>query len=110
MNSAADAFRRNEERLQTASLKPSEFVRRQLRVTPYPHEPAGWIIEHSGPEVMMFSSDYPHVEGGRNPMKRFETSLEDCTDEVRYGFFRGNFADLMGPGLQDLDVPAAAAS
>jgi predicted TIM-barrel fold metal-dependent hydrolase len=107
MDSAADAFRRNEERLQHASLKPSEFVRRQLRVTPYPHEPAGWIIEHSGPEVMMFSSDYPHVEGGRNPMKRFETSLEDCDDEVRYGFFRGNFADLMGPGLTDLDAAAS---
>ena len=56
----------------------------------------------------MFSSDYPHVEGGRNPMKRFEMSLEDCNDEVRYGFFRGNFADLMGPNLTDLDAAAAS--
>jgi predicted TIM-barrel fold metal-dependent hydrolase len=110
MDSAADAFRRNEERLQAASLKPSEFVRRQLRVTPYPHEPAGWIIQNSGPEVTMFSSDYPHVEGGRNPMKRFEAELEGCSDEVRHGFFRANFADLMGPGLSDLDVAGAAAS
>jgi predicted TIM-barrel fold metal-dependent hydrolase len=109
MDSAADAFRRNEERLQNASMKPSEFVRRQLRVTPYPHEPAGWIIEHTGPEVTMFSSDYPHVEGGRNPMKRFESSLSDRSDEERYAFFRGNFADLMGPGLGDLDVPVVAA-
>jgi len=109
MDSAADAFRKNEERLQKASLKPSEFVRRQLRVTPYPHEPAGWIIEHSGPEVTMFSSDYPHVEGGRNPMKRFEASLEDRSDEERYGFFRGNFADLMGRGLGGLDEPGLAA-
>jgi predicted TIM-barrel fold metal-dependent hydrolase len=109
MDSAADAFGRNEERLQNASMKPSEFVRRQLRVTPYPHEPAGWIIEHTGPEVTMFSSDYPHVEGGRNPMKRFESSLSDRSDEERYAFFRGNFADLMGPGLGDLDVPVVAA-
>jgi predicted TIM-barrel fold metal-dependent hydrolase len=109
MDSAADAFRKNEERLQNASMKPSEFVRRQLRVTPYPHEPAGWIIEHTGPEVTMFSSDYPHVEGGRNPMKRFESSLEDRSDEERYAFFRGNFADLMGPGFGDLDVPEVAA-
>jgi predicted TIM-barrel fold metal-dependent hydrolase len=109
MDSAADAFRKNEERLQNASMKPSEFVRRQLRVTPYPHEPAGWIIEHSGPEVTMFSSDYPHVEGGRNPMKRFESSLEDRSDEERYAFFRGNFADLMGSGFGDLDVPEVAA-
>ena len=69
MDSAAEAFRRNEERLQKLSLQPSEFVRRQMRVTPYPHEDAGWIVENSGPEVAMFSSDYPHVEGGRNPLE-----------------------------------------
>jgi uncharacterized protein len=108
MDSAAGAFARNEERLQKASLKPSEFVRRQLRVTPYPHEDAGWIIANTGPEVTMFSSDYPHVEGGRNPMKRFETSLAGCSAEERDGFFRSNFADLMGAALGDLDEVAAA--
>jgi uncharacterized protein len=104
MDSAAGAFSKNEERLQHASLKPSEFVRRQLRVTPYPHEPAGWIIEHSGPEVALFSSDYPHVEGGRNPMKRFEGALEGRSADERQGFFRGSFADLMGVGIEDLDA------
>ena len=59
------------------SLKPSEFVKRQVRVTPYPHEDTGWIIANSGDEVCLFSSDYPHVEGGRNPIKRFETSMAD---------------------------------
>jgi hypothetical protein len=43
-------------------------------------------------------------------MKRFEAELEGCSDEVRHGFFRANFADLMGPGLSDLDVAGAAAS
>ena len=99
MDSAAGAFRRNEDRLQRLTLAPSEFVRRQVRVTPYPHEPAGWIAQSSGPEVTMFSSDYPHVEGGRNPMKRFETSLNEveATPEERDGFFRDNFVDLVGP-------------
>jgi predicted TIM-barrel fold metal-dependent hydrolase len=106
MDSAADAFRKNENRLQRATCTPSEFVRRQVRVTPYPHEPAGWILEQTGPEVTMFSSDYPHVEGGRNPMKRFETSLEGCSDEDRHAFFEGNFTDLMGAALSG--VPAAA--
>src|SRR5205807_9935612 len=36
MRSAAEAFVKNEVRLQNLSLKPSEFVRRQVRVTPYP--------------------------------------------------------------------------
>ena len=89
-----------------ASCTPSEFVRRQVRVTPYPHEPAGWILEQTGPEVTMFSSDYPHVEGGRNPMKRFESSLDGCSDEDRHAFFEGNFVDLMGDALSGVPVAA----
>ncbi|MGI8793269.1 MAG: amidohydrolase family protein [Acidimicrobiales bacterium] len=106
MDSAAEAFRRNEDRLKSASLKPSEYVRRQVRVTPYPHEPAGWIIQNSGPEVCLFSSDYPHVEGGRNPMKRFTGSLEGCSDAEQEAFYRGNFEDLMGPALDRVSLPA----
>jgi uncharacterized protein len=108
MDSAAGAFQRNEERLQRLGATPSEIVRRQIRVTPYPHEDAGWIVEHSGPEVAMFSSDYPHVEGGRNPMKRFTASLEGRSDAERDGFFRGNFADLMGPVLDRVGAVSAA--
>jgi predicted TIM-barrel fold metal-dependent hydrolase len=54
MDSAAQAFIRNEERLQKLSLKPSEFVKRQVRVTPYPHEDTGWIIAIAGEEVCLF--------------------------------------------------------
>jgi uncharacterized protein len=108
MDSAAEAFRRNEERLQKLSLLPSEFVRRQVRVTPYPHEPAGWIVEHTGSEIPMFSSDYPHVEGGRNPVKRFDAGLADCSEETTAAFYAGNFADLMGPTLDRIREPAPA--
>src|SRR3954469_7302611 len=108
MDSAAEAFRRNEERLQKLSLLPSEFVRRQVRATPYPHEPAGWIVDSSAPEVAMFSSDYPHVEGGRNPVKRFDASLEGCDDATREAFFSGNFADLLGPTIDRVKQPAPA--
>ena len=72
MDSAAGAFVKNEARLQRLSLKPSEFVARQVRVTPYPHEDTGWIIANSGEGICMFSSDYPHIEGGRAPLKRFD--------------------------------------
>jgi uncharacterized protein len=108
MDSAAEAFRRNEERLQQLSLLPSEFVRRQVRATPYPHELAGWIVEQAGPEVPMFSSDYPHVEGGRNPVKRFDASLAGCSEEARDAFYTGNFADLLGPTLDRIRQPAPA--
>ena len=99
MDSAAHAFMRNETRLQQLSAKPSEIVQRQLRVTPYPHEDAGWIIANAGDAVALFSSDYPHVEGGRAPLKRFDESLQGCSARARQRFFADNFIDLMGAGL-----------
>ncbi|MEO1059719.1 MAG: amidohydrolase family protein, partial [Actinomycetota bacterium] len=72
MESAMDAFGRHEGRLQALSLSPREYVERQIRVTPYPTEDVGWITEQVGPEVLLFSTDYPHVEGGRRPYERFE--------------------------------------
>jgi predicted TIM-barrel fold metal-dependent hydrolase len=97
MESAVEAFSKSEERLRQLALRPSEYVRRQIRVTPYPSEPVRWIIEQAGEEVCMFSSDYPHVEGGRNPLKRFEATLEGRSEAELEAFYSGNFVDLMGP-------------
>jgi uncharacterized protein len=102
MESAFEAFARHEERLRALSLRPSEYVRRQIRFTPYPTEDVGWIVEQAGPEVCLFSSDYPHVEGGRRPIERFESSLADASDHVRERFYRSNFEDLMGTALAAL--------
>jgi predicted TIM-barrel fold metal-dependent hydrolase len=102
MESALDAFGRHEARLQRLSLRPSEYVRRQVRATPYPTEDVGWIIEQAGPEVCLFSSDYPHVEGGRRPIERFEASLADASDDVRRRFYCDNFLDLMGAAASAL--------
>jgi len=96
LDSAREAFVRNEERLQKLSLKPSEYVRRQIRATPYPAEDVSWIAREAGPEVPLFSSDYPHVEGGRNPLKRFESTLTEQDDVLREQFYRSNFESLMG--------------
>jgi predicted TIM-barrel fold metal-dependent hydrolase len=99
LDSAFEAFRRHEQRLQKLPMKPSDYVRRQLRVTPYPTEDVGWITEQAGPEICLFSSDYPHVEGGRNPLRRFEASLAGVPEAARERFYRGNFEALMGRGL-----------
>ena len=96
MEAAFEAFAKHEERLRHLSLRPSDYVRRQVRFTPYPTEDVGWIIEQSGPELCMFSSDYPHVEGGRRPLERFEASLAGADDEVKNRFYASNFLDLMG--------------
>ena len=83
MESAFEAFARHEQRLRDLSLRPSEYVRRQMRFTPYPTEDVGWIIEQAGAETVMFSSDYPHVEGGRRPIERFERSISGVDEAAR---------------------------
>jgi predicted TIM-barrel fold metal-dependent hydrolase len=108
MDSSVKAFARHEERLRKLSALPSEIVRRQVRVTPYPSDDAGWIIANSGPEICMYSSDYPHPEGGRDPLTHFRASLDGANVDrkSRDGFFRDNFVDMMGEGLAaDLRYP-----
>jgi len=102
LDSAHEAFRKNEDRLQRMEYKPSEYVRRQIRATPYPHEDTGWTIANAGDEVCLFSSDFPHVEGGRNPVGRFERSMDaqGITAIARDRFYVDNFVDLLGPVLE----------
>jgi uncharacterized protein len=111
LDSGVAAFGK-EERLQKLSAKPSEILRRQFRATPYPHEDTRWIIENSGEEMCLFSSDFPHVEGGRNPLKRFNDSLDGLSDQAKRRFFRDNFIDLLGKGLDPAlhDLPQLAAA
>lgn len=99
MDAAAQAFLKNEDRLKRLSARPSEIARRQLRVTPYPHEDTAWIVKNAGAEMCLFSSDYPHVEGGRNPLKRFDEAMKTMSAAETDAFYAGNFIDLMGAGL-----------
>ena len=85
-------------------MKASEYAHRQLWFTPFPTEPVGWMIEQAGDDMFLFSSDYPHPEGGRDPLKRFESTMAGCSDEDRDRFYAGNFAEMMG-----MEVPAGCA-
>lgn len=93
------SFARNEPVLRNLGMKPSEFARRHLRITPFPHEDVGWMIEQAGPELFLFSSDFPHPEGSRDPVGHFDASLEGASDQARRAFYAENFKDLMGPAL-----------
>jgi predicted TIM-barrel fold metal-dependent hydrolase len=58
------------------SLKPSEYIRRNVRVSPFDFEPVGEYIAKFGlNEVYCFASDYPHVEGGRDSIGRLAENL-----------------------------------
>jgi predicted TIM-barrel fold metal-dependent hydrolase len=102
MESAFEAFVKHEERVRDLELRPSDYVRRSMKFTPYPTEDVGWIIEQAGPETVLFNSDYPHVEGGRRPIERFERSLGDAPDSVRQAFYCDNFLTMMGAGARRL--------
>ena len=68
----------------------------------------GWIAEQAGVEVPLFSTDFPHVEGGRRPVERFEASLGDASEAVRQAFYCDNFLDLMGTAMAQ--IPTSVAS
>lgn len=70
---------------------PSEQLRAQMAFTPFVFEDVGGLIDESGDDLYLFSSDYPHVEGGRNPIARFESSLGGRSDAVRDRFYSENF-------------------
>jgi predicted TIM-barrel fold metal-dependent hydrolase len=78
-----------------------------VKFTPFPKEDVRWVIDNVGPDLLMFSTDYPHLEGGHDPLKNFETNLQDVDEDVKERFYSRNFAELMGIDVAEL-VPAAA--
>ena len=92
---ATHMFRKTEPQLTAMALKPSEYIRRQMWFTPFPGEPVGDMIDQAGDDLFMFSSDYPHPEGTRDPLGLFEAALENATEAAKDRFYSGNFADLM---------------
>jgi predicted TIM-barrel fold metal-dependent hydrolase len=89
-------FARTEPALRELGAKPSDLVHGRLWFTPFPNEPVGWMIENAGDDLFLFSSDYPHPEGGRDPLGRFETSLAATSADARDRFYARNFEAMMG--------------
>jgi len=52
------------------------------------------LVNESYPELYLFSSDYPHAEGGRDPLGRFDRTTASLNAADRDRFFRTNFLDL----------------
>ena len=89
------AFRRTEEPLRRLEHVPSDYVRRHLKFTPFPGEPVGWMIEQAGAELFMFSTDYPHPEGGKDPLTKFEDALVGTSGPARERFYYSNMDELL---------------
>ena len=94
LDQIADIWKKSEPELRKLTRKPSEQITDQIRFTPYPFEDVGAMIRESNDRLYLFSSDYPHTEGGRNPLGRFEASLGEMSETTRERFYTRNFMDL----------------
>ena len=80
----------------TLTAVPSDQFRRQVRITPYYFEDVGQLVAQLGPDMLMFGTDYPHYEGGSDPVGRLEASFAAAgtPTEVRRQFYVDNCARL----------------
>ena len=85
------SWKKVDKNLSSIFRKPSEQISQQMAFTPYVFENVGAFMDASNPDLYLFSSDYPHVEGGKDPIGRFETSLGDREEEIKNLFYSENF-------------------
>jgi predicted TIM-barrel fold metal-dependent hydrolase len=97
LDQIAGIWSRSEPDLKALTRKPSEQLTEQAAFTPYPFEDVGAMVRDSNPDLYLFSSDYPHIEGGRDPLGRFTTSLDGFSDAVMEKFLAGNMRRLLEP-------------
>lgn len=76
----------------TLTMRPSEYIERNVRVTPFYFEPIGEYFDRHDDlsSVFCYSTDYPHVEGGKHSRDIFEASLSSSPQAIRDKFFHGN--------------------
>ena len=92
----AAIWKRSEPDLAALTRPPSQQLTEQAAFTPYPFEDVGAMIRESNPDLYLFSSDYPHIEGGRDPLGRFTVSLDGFDESVNEKFYAGNMRRLLG--------------
>lgn len=73
------------------SMKPSEYIRRNIRVTPFFNEPVALYVERYGlEECYCYSSDFPHPEGGFAPIEAFNKEISKLSQTAAEKFFVSN--------------------
>ncbi|HEM47359.1 MAG TPA: hypothetical protein ENO23_09995 [Alphaproteobacteria bacterium] len=77
-------------------LRPSEYFRRQVRVSCFAYELPSRLIAQCG-DLFMCCSDYPHSEGTATPLADYRApGRHGIAPDDHAGFFGGNVAGLLG--------------
>lgn len=91
-----DFVERTTRRVAPRDRKASDIARERVRFAPFAGEPVGWIIEQLGPDMLCFASDYPHPEGSRDPIGKFEATMEGVDQAGLDAFYAGNIDAFLG--------------
>lgn len=82
-------------RLQPLDERPSDYLRRQVRVSAFAAEKPGAIMAQVGP-MLMFGGDFPHPEGYASPYSEYRAKAnEDLDDAIARRFYGANLAELL---------------
>lgn len=95
LNYVLKGWGKSEPHLLEFERSPYEQVIDQMTFTTLPFEDVGAVIRASSPELFMFGTDYPHVEGSKDPLGRMLATLDGFADDVLDKFLAGNFAKMM---------------
>ncbi len=83
-------------------LRPSEYIQRQVRFTPligFVESGFEWLSLEQlmeflpSPDMVVFSSDYPHLEGRDNAVEIYEKAIPDAA--IRERFFGASMEEFM---------------
>ena len=79
--------------LSSLELRPSEYFRRQVRVSSFSYEQPARLTAEAG-DLFMACSDYPHAEGTATPVADYERA--GCAPADAPGLFHANIGPLIG--------------
>jgi hypothetical protein len=73
-------------------MSGGDMLRRNVRVTPLPGfgDVDALDVLAEIPEVVVWSSDYPHQEGNADPINLYGPALDDLDAELRTSFMGTN--------------------
>jgi hypothetical protein len=80
--------------LRDLPLRPSDYVRRQVRVAAFSYERPDRLARDVG-DLFMACSDWPHSEGTADPLGDYRSAR--CDPDSNHGLFAGNVDFLLRP-------------
>lgn len=74
------------------SMKPSEYLARNVRISPFNFEPVDEYFRDypNLADVFCYSTDYPHVEGIKDSLNKMKAKIDPLGKTVSDKFFRTN--------------------